>query len=171
MQSWPADSKKNIQRSVWTPVFNSSSFQLIQFSYCFHWLSTFVQLFVLLTSLEIIWKIWTGNDPKNQKPTKKLDLDKTEFKFILKEIFSIFQFLNFSISQFLNFSIFQFFNFSIFQFPNIAAYLMLLLQVYYLTFSTSTKLCHARLSRFSYTIAKGAIFWWVLSWRTYTVMI
>ena len=118
MQSWPADSKKNIQRSVWTPVFNSSSFQLIQFSYCFHWLSTFVQLFVLLTSLEIIWKIWTGNDPKNQKPTKKLDLDKTEFKFILKEIFSIFQFLNFSISQFLNFSISQFFNFSISQFFN-----------------------------------------------------
>ena len=151
-----------------------TSFQLIQFSthpvfillsLAFNFRATFRSPYITRDYLKNLdWK-------RPKKPTKKLDLDTTEFKFILKEIFSIFQFLNFSISQFFNFSISQFLNFSIFQFPNIAAYLMLLLQVYYLTFSTSTKLCHARLSRFSYTIAKGAIFWWVLSWRTYTVMI
>ena len=140
MQNWPADSKKNIQRSVWTPVFNSSSFQLIQFSTHPVFKSSSFQLiqfsshpvfnsssfqliqfsthpvFILLSlafnfratfrSPYITWDYLKNLDwkrPKKPKTNqKKLDLDTTEFKFILKEIFST---SNFSISQFFNFSI------------------------------------------------------------------
>ena len=156
-----------------------TSFQLIQFSThpVFILLSLAFNFRATFRSPYITWDYLKNLDwkrPKKPKTNQKIGLRYDGIQIHSKGNFfnfSISQFLNFSIFQFFNFSISQFLNFSIFQFPNIAAYLMLLLQVYYLTFSTSTKLCHARLSRFSYTIAKGAIFWWVLSWRTYTVMI